>query len=886
MTVPNIAIPLKGMIDSDWVTPLRNYIATVYGPGDHFTEEINSLHRLRQDVKGCAKDKIGRDLVYKYYGQLELLDLRVPINEHSCRMSFSWIDAYTHEPTTQFSLAFEKASLLYNLACINCQVAVDTTDIKLSFNSFQAAAGIFSFIVENFLHAPSTDLSQETVKALSKLMLAQAQEAFVTRLLSDSSAKPNIVARLAKGASNLYKAAADGLQTVQSSKFWGDRAWFQYAYIKSKYYLSLSNDFYSRNLENSGKYGEAIAYLNLSSTFLQECSKMSVPSQYSDFTTVLKSDMESVKNKLTTLEKDNDFIYHTIIPHPSTLTEIAGMEAAKPTPMNELYKDGSDVSQIIGKDIFEKLIPLAVHEKSSMYSEEKAQLLRTEGEKVEIADEEMTSALEFLDLPGSLRLIKEDGDGDSSELDVPPVVNDWAIEVSNSDAIMSIQFLESQRVKIYESVRNIEQKLNAEKAEFDQMKSRYGTEWNQVYSESLSSGIFTDLQKIKQSLASGTASDNRIKEMTEPVRAEIDILRNGPNNADLVRAFKITVSATPTSGMNLLDLDTSDDENVKLWISQAEEMLRKLNKISKERKTEFAEFKDKVHKDDISSLIILNAKVPNVEDQLFKSELEKFRPYQTRLAAIVHHQKTILKNLTTVWKKVLSNESIKRKTSNRELGRAQRIQTIEKFRQAYKSWRDSKDGSQKGKEFYQQLDFYANSILSNAQQFINNRQEERSNLSSRLDLSASEKSQDRLRQQLSGLSFNTQDYHSTPPPPPKIPSYETQTASSPWGALDILNKPELPPKPQSPPQAQPQPPRQQQQQPAYHQYPQVPYASTPMQQQQQPAAPQTGTYNPYNIPSAYDPSLYGPPQQQPQHQQLPPQPPGGYHPTYSYQQGR
>jgi hypothetical protein len=44
---------------------------------------------------------------------------------------------------------------------------------------------MFTYINENFLHAPSTDLSRDTVKTLIAIMLAQGQEVFLEKQVAD-----------------------------------------------------------------------------------------------------------------------------------------------------------------------------------------------------------------------------------------------------------------------------------------------------------------------------------------------------------------------------------------------------------------------------------------------------------------------------------------------------------------------------------------------------------------------------------------------------------------------------------------------------------------------------------------------------------------------------
>jgi hypothetical protein len=81
------------------------------------------------------------------------------------------------------------------------------------------------------------------------------------------------------------------------------------------------------------------------------------------------------------------------------------MPAAKAIPVSELYQ-GQDIQRIIGPDIFQKIVPLAVTESASLYDEEKAKLIRAESERVEVANDEMAASLDYLKLPDSLDVIR------------------------------------------------------------------------------------------------------------------------------------------------------------------------------------------------------------------------------------------------------------------------------------------------------------------------------------------------------------------------------------------------------------------------------------------------------------------------------------------------
>lgn len=70
---------------------------------------------------------------------------------------------------------------------------------------------MFTYINENFLHAPSSDLSRETVKTLISITLAQAQEVFLEKQIVDQK-KVGLLAKLASQAGSLYTQAVEGVQ--------------------------------------------------------------------------------------------------------------------------------------------------------------------------------------------------------------------------------------------------------------------------------------------------------------------------------------------------------------------------------------------------------------------------------------------------------------------------------------------------------------------------------------------------------------------------------------------------------------------------------------------------------------------------------------------------
>jgi hypothetical protein len=132
----------------------------------------------------------------------------------------------------------------------------------------------------------------------------------------------------------------------------------------------------------------------------------------------------------TTAERDNDLIYHAL-PIPA-----ASLPAIDPLPLNtlaspitiqEIYAQ-PEVTALIGPDIFRRLVPLEVHEQASVYSEEKAKLVRSEVERCDIADGEVGAALNELDPRARIARVRALGASGSSG--VPAQVEQWAEDIS------------------------------------------------------------------------------------------------------------------------------------------------------------------------------------------------------------------------------------------------------------------------------------------------------------------------------------------------------------------------------------------------------------------------------------------------------------------------
>lgn len=428
-----------------------------------------------------------RDLLYKYFGQLELLELRFA----EIKVAFPWNDAFTLKLTTQTSLAFEKASIIHLLAAVLSSLAsspsrADPEGLKRAYFNSRASAGMLTYINDNFLHAPSTDLSRDVVHLLIGITMAQATEIFTEKLVDEKKA-PALVSRSANSAAGMYAALVEEMKEFQGKGVF-DRNWLYVLQIKARLFASLAQYYRSVADAAGGKHGAALVRMKMADTAAQDASRQASTFSYtfvgsatpslphdtaSSLVEITKAHASLCSEAKVQATKDNDLIYHDILPSEASLTQIEKLPVAAPITIQEVYGN-PDVSKLIGPDIFIRLIPLAVHESASVYSEEKAKLVRGEVERTELNEGEIRASLEHLGLPGLVsawrRMTDDDEEGDG-EVEVSSAVRRLAEEIQQSGATEPmLRNLDAERERCERELRELGGLLDNESRECERMR--------------------------------------------------------------------------------------------------------------------------------------------------------------------------------------------------------------------------------------------------------------------------------------------------------------------------------------------------------------------------------------------------------------------------------
>jgi hypothetical protein len=471
---------------------------------------------------------------------------------------------------------------------------------------------MFTYINENFLHAPSSDLSRDTVKTLINIMLAQAQEVFLEKQITDQK-KIGLLAKLASQAATLYGQALEGVQDNVTKAIF-EKVWLLMVQVKFNLMNSIAQYYQALADDDANSHGLAVARLQVAEGHAREANKTanSFPSSVppsSNLTAdcglvlaeITKRHLVKVQQKLKELTKDNDFIYHQPVPDAAGVPAVSKLPAAKPIPVSELYA-GQDIQRITGPDLFAKIVPLAVTESASLYDEEKAKLVRAETERVDAANSEMAASLDYLRLPGALQILKG---GFDQEILPDEDFRTWCVDVADhEDPSKIFDFLHEQKQSIVATLERSSKQLDMEESVCEKMRSKYGSEWTQQPSSRLTTTLRSDMRNYREALEEAARSDGQLATKLRQNEAEFSEMRAAAETGEVDALFQRAVKKvrksssanSPSSEPNLLDADFDDSgPSVVEQIAKVEDILKKLNLIKRERIQVLKDLKEKVY---------------------------------------------------------------------------------------------------------------------------------------------------------------------------------------------------------------------------------------------------------------------------------------------------
>lgn len=281
VAVPMIPLGLKETKEIELRDSFEDFILEHYSEdGPQYDHELAELMDIRQAMRTPTRDGAGVQLLFEYYNQLYFVERRFFPPDRSLGIYFEWYDSLTGVPSCQRTVAFEKASVLYNIGGLYTQIGTrqdrsTEEGLDSAVDNFLRAAGTFQYIHENFTNAPSMDLGPETLHMLVQLMCGQARECLFEKTeLSlytlDQTTDLDLCLELGQEAAHV----SDVYQKVFTAispppvKDYVPYSWVCLSQVKREHYKALSNYYVALGLldhvgdELDKKTRETLQYLH------------------------------------------------------------------------------------------------------------------------------------------------------------------------------------------------------------------------------------------------------------------------------------------------------------------------------------------------------------------------------------------------------------------------------------------------------------------------------------------------------------------------------------------------------------------------------------------------------------------------------------------------
>uniref|UniRef100_A0A6P4E8D9 Tyrosine-protein phosphatase non-receptor type 23 n=1 Tax=Drosophila rhopaloa TaxID=1041015 RepID=A0A6P4E8D9_DRORH len=671
---------LKSSPEGTSFAALKKYIAEFYHEDpEAFSKEVHALETLRNQAMHTTKD--GAPVMKRYYCQLHALQNRFPQLTERGIFTFTWKDLYHSAVHEVSDLRFERAAVLFNIAASHTQSGASVTrgdvdGMKMACTHFQAAAWAYGELRERYANVNSGGdfMTQELLVFQQQVCFAQAQECILEKSLIDNR-KPHIVAKVTAQIVVYYGAALAALltggdegpvaQVIDSSVY---KLWKKYVRFKINYLNCILYLYQGQHSEEKRQMGERVTLYQASWDKLEEARKESkgLPDQR-EINESLSFTADVVEAKRKNAKNENEFIYHEAVPELSTIAAVQGANLVNGIGFQVTDEEHS------GPDLFARLVPMKAHEASSLYSEEKAKLLRKYGALLEEKDTQLEAYMSSLTLD-NLNINEEQANK------LPQgIVDRCAALNANKTAISDLVEAMSQLAEITADVETnlgeISHMLETEAKAEREFQSASGV---QRTPNAHITELTREFQKYSEAHARAGESNNTLRK------------------AMSLHVNNLKILARPLVEIQQLMPKLSSELNTTEIFRDVKLILNKVNEMKAQRAQFHADLRIAINEDDITGKVIAHGGQEGLQ-ALFATELGKHDKITELLDQNMVAQANILQALTENYAKaapVLKTlQDVKQK----------REHFYSSLAASYDVYEDLLAKSAKGLEFYKKL---------------------------------------------------------------------------------------------------------------------------------------------------------------------------------------
>uniref|UniRef100_A0A2K5DU12 Tyrosine-protein phosphatase non-receptor type 23 n=1 Tax=Aotus nancymaae TaxID=37293 RepID=A0A2K5DU12_AOTNA len=683
--MPMIWLDLKEAGDFHFQPAVKKFVLKNYGENpEAYNEELKKLELLRQNAVRVPRDFEGCSVLRKYLGQLHYLQSRVPMGSgQEAAVPVTWTEIFSGKSVAHEDIKYEQACILYNLGALHSMLGamdkrVSEEGMKVSCTHFQCAAGAFAYLREHFPQAYSVDMSRQILTLNVNLMLGQAQECLLEKSMLDNR-KSFLVARISAQVVDYYKEACRALENPDTASLLGriQKDWKKLVQMKIYYFAAVAHLHMGKQAEEQQKFGEQALPLSLTPQgqpdTVQDALLCGGGPGFLFFQRVLYN----------SAKKDNDFIYHEAVPALDTLQPVKGAPLVKPLPVNP-----TDPA-VTGPDIFAKLVPMAAHEASSLYSEEKAKLLREMMAKIEDKNEVLD---QFMD---SMQLDPETVDNLDAYSHIPPQLMEKCAALSVrpdtvKNLVQSMQVLSGVFTDVEASLKDIRDLLEEDELLEQKFQEAVGQ------AGAISTASKAELAEVRREWAKYMEVHEKASftnsELHRAMNLHVGNLRLLSGPLDQVRAALPTPALTPE--------DKAVLQNLKRILAKVQEM--RDQRVSLEQ-----QLRELIQKDDITASLVTTDH--SEMKKLFEEQLKKYDQLKVYLEQNLAAQDRVLRALTEA---NVQYAAVRRVLSDLDQKWNSTLQTLVA---SYEAYEDLMKKSQEGRDFYADLESKVAALLERTQ---------------------------------------------------------------------------------------------------------------------------------------------------------------------------
>ncbi|XP_060060740.1 tyrosine-protein phosphatase non-receptor type 23 isoform X2 [Erinaceus europaeus] len=688
--MPMIWLDLKEAGDFHFQPAVKKFVLKNYGENpEAYNEELKKLELLRQNAVRVPRDFEGCSVLRKYLGQLHYLQSRVPMGSgQEAAVPVTWTEIFSGKSVAHEDIKYEQACILYNLGALHSMLGamdkrVTEEGMKVSCTHFQCAAGAFAYLREHFPQAYSVDMSRQILTLNVNLMLGQAQECLLEKSMLDNR-KSFLVARISAQVVDYYKEACRALENPDTASLLGriQKDWKKLVQMKIHYFSAVAHLHMGKQAEEQQKFGERVAYFQSALDKLNEAIKLA-KGQPDTVQDALRFAMDVIGGKHNSAKKDNDFIYHEAVPALDTLQPVKGAPLVKPLPVNP-----TDPA-VTGPDIFSKLVPMAAHEASSLYSEEKAKLLREMMAKIEDKNEVLDL---FMD---SMQLDPETVDNLDAYSHIPPQLMEKCAALSVRpdtvrNLVQSMQVLSGVFTDVEASLKDIRDLLEEDELLEQKLQEAVGQ------GGTIPLASKAELAEVRREWAKYMEVHEKASftnsELHRAMNLHVGNLRLLSGPLDQVRAALPTPALSPE--------DKAVLQNLKRILAKVQEM--RDQRLSLEQ-----QLRELIQKDDITASLVTTDH--SEMKKLFEEQLKKYDQLRVYLEQNLAAQDNVLRALTEA---NVQYAAVRRVLSELDQKWNSTLQTLVA---SYEAYEDLMKKSQEGKDFYADLESKVAALLERTQ---------------------------------------------------------------------------------------------------------------------------------------------------------------------------